>query len=258
MQVGRNDWAYRLALYRDHADTVAYQRRLADAQSIVRTALQGSARPCLNLSGGKDSIAMLAIVAPLAREMGIQVTAWGHFSDASFPDTLDVCQAATAKAGVLFTPDMCPVSAFDLVANRRYQQQFGKKGVFFDSIARHVRGNEIDLSFVGVRAKESKRRLTACKAHGPIFTTTVPTTQTICYPLIWFTVQDVFATLVSFDYPIHPIYFKLHERGMEGIRLGYVTAQDLAHRGTVAFLKMNYPSLYNRLAHALPIVRTYT
>lgn len=45
-------------------------------------------------------------------------------------------------------------------------KQFGKQGYFFDAIENCINTYNRNLSFIGVRAYESKRRMKAVKAHG--------------------------------------------------------------------------------------------
>lgn len=239
------------------SETKQFKEAISKAEDFVLQAFRACNTPCLNLSAGKDSVAMLAIVDTVAKRINRQYTIWSHVSDASFPETENIineCAVITKRRTIL---DRSPVSAFDLISQKRYEQQFGKKGVFFDAIRKNVSENNFDLCFVGVRADESKRRLKACRVHGHLFETKVPCKQLISYPLIWMKTDFVFAAIISNNYPLHPIYNMKHEKGYSKIRLGYVTAKDLTHMGTVVFLKRNYPEIFNKLSSAYPIIRTY-
>jgi 3'-phosphoadenosine 5'-phosphosulfate sulfotransferase (PAPS reductase)/FAD synthetase len=235
-----------------------YRRRMEKAKETTRSAFMQCEKPYVAVSGGKDSIAMLGIVDDVAKEIGKDYEVWAHLSDASFPGTEETIREACQIIDREPIIDWSPVSAFDVV-QKGSNQQFGKKGYFFDAIKSYVEANERDLVFIGVRAQESKRRTKAVRIHGQIFKTSVPSPITVCYPLAYFEIEDVAAAIIEYGLPFHPIYYK---KDLEGnplnIRLGYVTAKDLLHRGTAVFLKLNYPELYNKLAQKWPEVRNYT
>ncbi len=234
----------------------SFSRQLEKARNTVKTALSQFEAPYIALSGGKDSIAMLGIVADVARETGYKgLKAWAHLSDASYPGTAETIRSACEKAGVPLVESWSPVSAFEVIG-KGSKVRFGKKGYFFSAIAEFVKTYSRDLAFIGVRAKESHRRRTAVKVHGAIFKTTVPTPITVCYPLAYFSVPDVAAAIAHYGLPFHPIYSKNPFTGAgyenECIRLGYVTSLDNLDRGGLIFLKANYPDLYAKLIKAKP------
>ena len=212
-------------------------------------------RAYVAISGGKDSVALAGVVDEAARKAGRDFVLWAHVSDASFPGTVETIRATAERLGRRLVLDESPVSAFDVVG-KQSRQAFGKTGYFFDAIRRFVEGEDRRLAFVGVRADESKRRRNACRTQGQIFRSNTPCRHTKCLPLAWFTIQDVAAAIMHYGLPIHPIYGKI-SLDNKAIRLGYVTALDLAHKGTVAFLKLNYPELYNKLVAVYPEVSRY-
>lgn len=240
-----------------HSKTSLFQRRLREAIGFAKRAFDLCENPCVNISAGKDSVAMLAVVSEAAKELGRDFTCWIHISDASFPGTIETAKEAVDLCDSELLISESPVSAFDIDFNKKVKQ-FGKEGVFFSEIRKNMEENNFDLCFIGNRMYESKRRMQACKAHGVIYKTTVPTVQTICTPIMKFRLEDVAAAIEYYGLPWHPIYFKEHDRGSEGIRLGYITAQDLLNKGTTVFLKKNYPELFNKLSESNPNVRKYT
>jgi 3'-phosphoadenosine 5'-phosphosulfate sulfotransferase (PAPS reductase)/FAD synthetase len=105
----------------------------------------------------------------------------------------------------------------------------------------------------------------AAKAHGMVFRSQSMGNIDVVNPLQWFTIYDVFSVLAEYDAPVHPIYKKFavdNHNNANGeplfIRLGYVTAKDLMDKGTVLFLKVNYPELYSKLVQANPDVSRFT
>lgn len=229
-----------------------YLERKKQAIAYIEQALAKSTKPYLALSGGKDSVAMLGLVADIARKAGRYFVCWSHVSDASFPGTRETIIEACNRAKVNLIIDESPVSAWDVIGLQS-KQKFGKKGYFFDRIRKFVEQGGYDLVFVGVRAMESKRRFRACISQGAIFKSG---DILKCHPIQWFSIEDVAAAIYEYNMPIHPIYNKVPV-GHLPIRLGYATALDLIDRGTVCFMRRNYPSLYKKLVIAYPEAANY-
>lgn len=232
-----------------HQYLPCFEKRLEIAKQYIKEAFAISKKPYLACSGGKDSIAMLAIVNDVAKELNRDFTIWAHISDASYPGTVETLTTSANLTGRELILNESPVSAFSVVRDKI--TRFGKRGYFFDAIREY--GQSRDLAFVGVRAKESKRREKAAKHLGHLFESSTAGHRTICYPIVWFSFEDVCATIVRYKLPFHPIYsIDKTVENLEEVRLGYVTAQDLMHRGTIVFLRKNYPEMYAKLIKAFP------
>lgn len=236
-----------------------YEHKLQQAKDIVKQGFALSKNPTLSMSGGKDSVAMLAVVNDVAQELERDFVIWAHLSDASFPGTEEIIKQCAEISNRKLIIDWSPVSAFEVLKYNENVKMFGKKGYFFTAIKNFYIEHNIDLAFVGVRAGESKRRKRAAQAHGSLFRSQHVTADHMqCWPLVWMSTDDICATMVKYNYPIHPIYSKRHPSGdARNIRLGYTTSQDLMYKGTVSFIKDNYPDIYNKLAAAMPEVRAY-
>lgn len=234
-----------------------FECRVRKAKDFAKQAFEISERPYLSISGGKDSVATAIIVNNVATQLNRDFILWAHVSDASFPGTTETIQAIATKINRKLILSESSVSAFDVLKARNAVKAFGKSGYFFDAIREAVAAHEFDLAFVGVRASESARRKKAVKALGSLFRSE-HTNQWVCYPLSWFHVNDVFALILREDFPLHPIYFKRHPSGdCRHIRLGYLTAQDLMHRGTLAFIRDNYLEQYQKIIQARPEFSVY-
>lgn len=239
-----------------------YRRKKEKAVALCVEALEKYNQPYAALSGGKDSVAMCFIADEAAKMCGKSFRIWSHLSDASFPGTEETCREVARMTGRPLDLDVCPTSAFDALQNRQ-KQAFGKTGVFFDAVRRYA--SDKDLSFVGVRAGESKRRRRAANVHGPLFYSKSMGDVTVCHPLLYFKLEDVAAALYEYGAPIHPIYgmapldFGLNSQGEENfIRLSYLTSRDLLNKGTAEFIKLNYPAEYAKLVRAWPEIRMFT
>lgn len=240
---------------------VSYQRKKEKAIECCIKALEISRNPYASLSGGKDSVAMCYIVNEAARTLGKDFKIWTHLSDASFPGTEETCKKVAEALGRRWDVHRCETSAFDAI-DGRHRAAFGKSGVFFDSIREYAADK--DLSFVGVRASESKRRRKGANVHGQIFRSESMGSVTVCHPLLWFRLEDVAAALYEYQAPIHPIYTKTsldlgkNSQGEEMfIRLSYITSRDLLNKGTAVFLKLNYPREFAKLCEAWPEIKRF-
>lgn len=239
--------------YRDKEDMAV---KLCAEQLAVHKA------PYLAISGGKDSVAAAYILDRAARITGKDFRLWLHLSDASFPGTRETCERVAGALGRGLDVSESTRSAFAILRETDQKRAFGKTGVFFDAVRRYAADK--DLVFTGVRARESKRRMTAAKAKGSVFYSVSMGDVTVCEPLLWYDVFDVAATLTRYDAPLHPIYTKAPiEAPRNGqlepsfIRLGYVTSRDLLNKGTAVFLKCNYPDLFNRAAAVFPEIKSF-
>jgi 3'-phosphoadenosine 5'-phosphosulfate sulfotransferase (PAPS reductase)/FAD synthetase len=236
-----------------HQHSPQYKENENKAIWWAKKAFQQCEKPYLALSGGKDSVALLAIVDKAAKQLNRDYILWSHISDASFPGTIETIKEAAKNANrelCIWQPNF---SAFDVVG-KQSKVKFGKKGYFFSSIADFAK--DYDLVFTGTRAKESKRRNEAFKFNGHIFKTKTPSDIIRCDAIAHFSIEDVAACILKYNMPIHPIYEKRALSNMP-LRLGYITSIDLMDRDTVMFIKTNYPKEFLKLQNAYPEVRRY-
>lgn len=231
-----------------------FKRKLGYAVLFSAQQLARAKMAYVSVSGGKDSIALLGVVAEAAKDCGKEIVAWAHVSDASFPGTEETIAKACEITGVKVVFDRSPVSAFNVFGHTS-DKKYGKEGYFFSAIRNWGESGPYDLVFTGVRAAESKRRTDAANAHGRFYKTTVPYPHGKCEPLCWWTVEDVAASIYHYRLPIHPIYEKRRMTDVP-IRLGYITAADwMSDQAT--FLRINYPEQFKKLAAVAPEVRRY-
>ena len=243
-----------------NASLPAYRRKKQEAINICIAQLEAHKAPYLALSGGKDSVAMAMLVDDAARQCGKDFALWLHYSDASFPGTMETCREVERITG-RHLDVFESTTAMESIDSRR-RQAFGKTGVFFASVREYAQDK--DLAFVGVRGYESRRRMQAAKAHGMVFHSASMGDIDVVNPLQWFRLVDVASLLYEYDAPIHPIYRKFctdMQVNANGeplfIRLGYVTSKDLLDKGTAVFLQTNYPEIYGELMHRFPEIRNY-
>lgn len=238
-----------------------YQAKKHKALDLICEQLLTHDAPYLAISGGKDSVVMAFMVDEAARTCGRDYRLWAHVSDASFPGTREIIKEVRDRLARPLDLDSNE-NAFKYAGFKKELRPFSKSGVFYDSIREYAADK--DLAFVGVRAWESKRRMKAAKIKGSYFHSKSMGDVDVCYPLLWYKVEDVAAATYEYEAPMHPIYGKCALDGKnkfgedQWIRLGYITSKDLLNKGTAVFLKINYPSIFNKLARSFPTIRQYT
>lgn len=250
-----------LEMGRLRSKSTKFKEKIERTIDICAQQMIKNKNPYVALSAGKDSVAMAFIVNEGAIMAGKNFRLWTHLSDASFPGTKETAEAVAKRIKRELDLYESPISAFDMIKNPQ-KTPFGKSGCFYSSIRQYAKDK--DLSFVGVRAYESKRRMRAARVHGQCFHSDSMGNVDVCYPLLWFRLDDVAAVLYMFDAPIHPIYKKMCIENNRNsfdeerfIRLNYVTSRDLLNKGTAVFLKLNYPDIYMKLQRVYPEIANY-
>lgn len=240
-----------------------YRDKRRKAVETAAEALMQHQKAYVSVSGGKDSVVCACIADEAARMAGRDIILWAHVSDASFPGTEDTITALAGQLGRRLVISRSEGSAYDALRNPA-RRAFGKTGVFFDSIRKWVRESGCDLCLTGVRAYESKRRMQAARAHGSVFHSDAGGGIDVCNPITWFRLEDVAAALLDYGAPIHPIYRKCAIGTRENafsedgfIRLGYITSRDIINKGTLVFIKLNYPREWQKLCEAWPEAKNY-
>ncbi len=241
----------------------SYIDKREKAVAVAADAIASHQKAYVSVSGGKDSVVCACIADEAARRAGRELVLWAHVSDASFPGTEETIVALADQLGRELEISRSEGSAYDALRNPQ-RRAFGKTGVFFDSIRDWVRQSGCDLCLTGVRAYESKRRMQAAKAHGSCFHSGAGGDIDICNPITWFRLEDVAAALLDYCVPVHPIYRKCAIGTRENkfaedgfIRLGYITSRDILNKGTLVFLRLNYPKEWQKLCEAWPEARNY-
>lgn len=241
---------------------LSYKKKKEKAIQLCVEQLKNHKTPYVALSGGKDSVAMAFIVNEAAEIVGKDYSLWVHLSDASFPGTEEICKNVSEILNKKLDISRCEKSAFELLSIEPVKA-FGKSGVFFSEVKKYAKNK--DLAFVGVRGTESKRRMKAAIGHGMFFHSNSMGNVDVVNPLQWFDIYDVAAALTEYNAPIHPIYTKMSTdtgNNCNGepyfIRLSYLTSKDLWEKGTMFFIKVNYPEMYSKLIQHCPDVARFT
>lgn len=259
-----------------HARTPQFARRLEWAKVAARA---GASKGRLfgSLSGGKDSVAMIGLLA----EAGLDPHCAHAHCDLNLPDSLDTVNAVCERLDLsldIVEPEVDPwalmatfpadvdVSSFrwrDALArecsagNLLVQYMYTPTGAGLPDGAepRPWAG-----SYIGLRQDESRGRKMNRVSRGSLYQSVLDSTWT-CTPIVDWSARDVFAFLVSRGLPIHPHYRRCaDELGLdpEQQRIDWLFASEGANaHGALIPIRRLYPNHWRRLIMARPELAQY-
>ena len=257
--------------YMLHAQLRAFRSVVDRSRQIIRDALQGSCRPYVSCSWGKDSTVLLHLVAEQKEDVDVIWAKIGPFDD--WPGTDDImqefCQILPHIRVHVVTPDVdivecCRAAGGFYVFSDTPEQRKATRlydSAFIRAIVDKARELECDLAFIGLTEEESKRRRFLLRKRGTRF---YAKTRSImeCFPLAHWTARDVWAYICSRGLPYLELYDLAPDR--ERARNSPMFAVDPAGKGIselyfgqIAILRQMYPEIFNRFAAEFPEVRCY-
>lgn len=236
-----------------------FQRKLDHARSIIAAALSQAAKPYLSWSTGKDSTAMLALVAEQCP--GIRIMRYD--SGYELPENDEYAKYVLILLGIpqeqvdIVRPPCDPFEAkieagyFDLAAIAKVNER-----VMIKPIREWATKGEYDLAFIGLRKEESAARRMMTKTLGQIHYCKKNKIMQ-CYPMANFTAGEVFGLLDYYGIKPHPVYEKTKFQPREWVRVNWLIVSAGAEKGTLAWLRYYYPDIFARLADRLPEMKGY-
>lgn len=228
--------------FRLHADTEPYQERIKKAETWVGYAFDRFEKPCLNYSGGKDSLVLLHLVAERCGYDDVDVY---HFDNGllNIPGTEDfVSKSIERIGGNLYRRTSEKVNSEEMLL----EEGHGYAG-FWGWYSRLQEQHEWSVRLLGIRADESRQRRDRY-GEPPIST---DEEYTSAAPIHHLKTVDVWAYIVENGLEYHEIYDRQAELldGMDDRDNRLVTLYDsefdsLGSREVSQFL---YPGRSNEL-----------
>lgn len=219
----------------------SFRRKLDNAQRVIGDALAKARRPYVAWSGGKDSLAVLALVA---RQSPGVVANWSD-DELEYPDQPSYVPATAAALGatVLITAGWATHAGWFRPWRDPpfWRDQLPGTIHVGERIETWMPRQGYDGVFVGLRSAEAAHRRQYLRACGRLYQTR--SRGWACNPLAWWTVDDVWALIAGWELPYNPTYDRLAELGLprEKQRVGPLPLSD----GWV--LKGGWPAMYERL-----------
>lgn len=242
-----------------HARTREFAGKVNRARRVIQEAdSREELKLFASISGGKDSVAMLGLLA----EAEIDVPVAHGTSPMAIPDSELIAKATCEQLGyelhvVNPTEDPWEIlrtldgSVFDGPNWTRFCRAAGEIQV----LVWYRFAQELNGVYMGLRAEESNARMMNAKVRGEIYHVANGDSWAVC-PVLWWSVDDVYAFLVSRDLPIHPYYRRIYEQyGVkpDESRVSMAVPREIccAH-GALAYLRGLYPDLWQRIREARP------
>ena len=231
----------------------AHKRRVDFARERIGKWLTRVEKPYVAFSTGKDSTCILHLV----REQKPGVQAVYFDADCAFPESKEMLEQTE---NVIVYPTIEPL----LETFRRFGGFGGgaaleretMRTTVYEPIKRLVTEYGFDGVCYGLRAQESHGRKMNARIRGAVFQYKRDSLWA-CQPIHDWTYNDVWAFIVSNDLDYCGVYDHMWDMPEEDQRLSYWAGETKRHWGRWAFLKRNYPELFNRFVAEFPEVGLY-
>ena len=240
-----------------HGKLKGFSYRVRHAQEIIAEMLEKSERPYIAFSTGKDS----TVMAYLVWEQAPSVPAVYFDADCAFPESKAMLARYEAGGRPIIR---WPCERFFDTLHRvggptsdRCENETMRSTVY-RPIKSLLAEYHFDGAFIGLRSEESYGRRKLAEVRGSLFWQKRDGLWE-CLPVANFTYLDVWAYIVINGVDYCAVYDRQMELGLnpEDCRLSYWAGETKRRWGRWAFLKRNYPELFNQFAAEFPEVRAY-
>lgn len=236
-----------------HAATPRFRSLVGRTLRLIREIDAEGLRLFCALSGGKDSTAL----AGLLHEAGVPFHAVHVHTELNTPGTRETVEALVARLGCSLDVYEPVESVWDLLAEpvvNGHDPLFNRASSGSLLVA-YTYDGPWDGSWTGMRADESRGRCLNARVRGALYRLKADG-KWIAQPMLWWSVKDVYAYIVSRGLPLHPHYQRAYERlgvSPERSRVDcLVTAETVAALGAHAEARALYPELWSRIEEARP------
>lgn len=219
----------------------SFQARIARTRNIVACGLEAMAKPYVAVSGGKDSLIVLSLVA--AQRPG--VTAIWTDDELEHDEQMDyiptVCEALGAQL-IVKTGTQVHGNWFRSWTDEPFwREPLPGTVVTRESIRVLAPRWGYDGVFLGLRQEEACRRRVHLRVRGPLYRGDAGLWQ--CNPLSSWTVEDVWAMIAGMELAYNPVYDRLAGIGVirDEQRVGPLPLSPGWH------LRLGWPEMYRRL-----------
>ena len=229
-----------------HADTDKYRRRIEKAKDWIHDVFRRFENPCLNYSGGKDSLVLLHLTAVACGYDDVDIY---HFDNGLLrvPGSDDFVRESVDRfGGNLFVRTSEAANNEEMVV----EQGHGYNG-FWGQYHSLVQEHEWDIRLLGIRADESRNRRDRFDSSGDEPPINWHEEFTAAAPIHHFTTRDVWAYIVENELKYHDIYDKQGELYGDiehrGNRLVTIYDSEFDHLGDLEVSQFLYPGATNEL-----------
>jgi len=234
------------------AKTGQHLWRVTQARQYVSEWLSYVSNPYIAYSSGKDSTCVLALV----REQAPTTPAVYFDADCSFPESAELIDRIGAIRFKTDEPFLDTLGRFGFDAGDDLDRATMKSTVW-NPIKRLIAEFGFDGVAYGLRAEENLgTRGRLAKKRGAVFQYKRDGLWA-CQPICDWRYNDVWAFIVSENLSYCGVYDKMWDMPEDDQRISYWAGETKRRHGRWAWLKRNYPELFNRFADKFPEVRCY-
>jgi phosphoadenosine phosphosulfate reductase len=238
--------------FRLYARRPVFGHRVKLAQARVTDWLTRVKNPYVAFSTGKDSTCCLHLV----RMISSDVPAVYFDAASSFPESREML--ANTPTLIMYQTDepiLQTLARHGLEGGKSLERATMQTTVW-GPIKRLISEYGFDGVCYGLRGAESYQRKIHGLSRGSIFQYKRDGIWG-CQPIWDWTYDDVWAYILDNEIQYCGTYDRLWDMPREDQRLSYWAGETKRRHGRYAWLKRNYPELFNKLACAIPEVRHY-
>jgi 3'-phosphoadenosine 5'-phosphosulfate sulfotransferase (PAPS reductase)/FAD synthetase len=233
------------------ARTRQHQWRVQQAAQRVTAWLTHVQRPYVAFSGGKDSQCCLHLV----RAQAPDTPAVYLDAQCAFPEVTALIEATPhCLAFPADEPFLTTLARYGLHDDRL--ERATMQTTVYGPVQRLLAQEGFDGVCYGLRAEESPQRQRHAQARGAVFQYRRDGVWA-CQPLWDWRYNDVWAYILTHDLPYCGVYDRLWDAPEADQRVSYWAGETKRRWGRYAWVKRNYPGLWNQLVAAVPEVTAY-
>lgn len=219
----------------------SFQAKVGRAQALIETFLSRTSRPYLAFSGGKDSLATLALAARTTTSLTVNWTD----EELVYDEVLTYVPSTIREFGWPLLVTMGVDQHADWFWSWRdapfwHEPLPGAIATGVRHTHRWLHAQGYDGTLLGLRKQEARRRQVYLAVRGALHH---EQTGWRCNPLANWTVDDVWALIAGWELPYNPVYDVLARIQVERdrARVGPLPLAESWH------LRVGWPALYRRL-----------
>lgn len=247
--------AHYRAMYLEHAQRSLFAARAVAAKSRIKDFLATCPAPSAGFSGGKDSTAVLILLAAIGRT---DTPVFTQADDLDWPDKRAHCNEVVDLLGFRDYEYLdSPVSALEQFAAMDFVtvDRINERRVFFGTTREYARRRARSGVILGLRAEESKPRRITWRRRGASYDVKGDVSR--CLPIGDWTGMDVFSLIVSSGTPYFHIYDRDDISPPHELRLAWMLNPAFLSKGAATFLRRHYPQQFYRLCAVNPALRRF-
>lgn len=186
-----------------HANTDGYERRIRQAMDWIHDVFEEFENPCLNYSGGKDSLVLLHLIAAACGYDNVEIY---HFDNGLLrvPGSDDFVRESVDRiGGVLFVRTSEAANSEEMVV----EEGHGYNG-FWGQYWSLAHERDWDGRILGIRGQESRNRRDRFDSSGERPPINWHEDHPTAAPIHHFQTRDVWAYIVENSLDYHEIYDK--------------------------------------------------